>query len=143
MVTDGDEKALLGTLRSGQWFRGGGTAVAAFEKAYAELTGAAHCVATRPGTSALVDILGRPGHRAGDEVIIPPYTFVATYNVVVLNYALPIFVDTDLESFQIDAGKIEVGPDPGNQGHLAGAHRGVAGATSTASSRSGSGIPFR
>ncbi len=36
-----------------------------------------------------------------------PYTFVATYNVVVLNYALPVFVDSDLETFQIDARKIE------------------------------------
>jgi dTDP-4-amino-4,6-dideoxygalactose transaminase len=43
----------------------------------------------------------------GDEVIIPVYTFVATYNVVVLNYALPRFVDTDMESFQIDAHKIQ------------------------------------
>jgi dTDP-4-amino-4,6-dideoxygalactose transaminase len=48
----------------------------------------------------------------GDEVIIPPYTFVATYNVVVLNYALPVFVDTDLESFQIDAKKIEAAITP-------------------------------
>jgi dTDP-4-amino-4,6-dideoxygalactose transaminase len=43
----------------------------------------------------------------GDEVIIPAYTFVATYNVVVLNYALPILVDTDIETFQIDPLKME------------------------------------
>src|SRR5690606_28086978 len=44
--------------------------------------------------------------------IMPVYTFVATYNVVVLNYALPVFVDTDRESFQIDANKIEAAITP-------------------------------
>ena len=47
------------------------------------------------------------GIGPGDEVILPPYTFVATLNVILMHYALPIFVDSDLETFQIDAGKIE------------------------------------
>ena len=102
-----EEKALLDTLRSGQWFRGYGHAVANFEGAYAKLTGAQHCLATSCGTSALYTALGALDVGPGDEVIIPPYTFVATYNVVVLNYALPVFVDSDIESFQIDANKIE------------------------------------
>lgn len=102
-----EEKALLDTLHSGQWYRGSGKAVARFEGAYEKLTGAKHCVATSCGTSALSTALGALDIGPGDEVILPPYTFVATYNVVVLNYALPIFVDTDIESFQIDANKIE------------------------------------
>ena len=102
-----EEKALVDTLHSGQWFRGSGQAVARFEDAYRKLTGTKHCLATSSGTSALTTALGALDLGPGDEVIIPPYTFVATYNVVVLNYALPIFVDTDRESFQIDANKIE------------------------------------
>ncbi|MCW5555489.1 MAG: DegT/DnrJ/EryC1/StrS family aminotransferase [Verrucomicrobiae bacterium] len=102
-----EEKALLDVLKSGRWFRGSGTAVAEFEKEYAGLTGAKHCVATSCGTSALTTALGALDIGPGDEVIIPPYTFIATYNVVALNYALPVFVDTDPESFQIDANKIE------------------------------------
>jgi perosamine synthetase len=43
----------------------------------------------------------------GEEVILPPYTFVATYNVIVANYALPVFVDSDPDTFQIDARKVE------------------------------------
>jgi dTDP-4-amino-4,6-dideoxygalactose transaminase len=43
----------------------------------------------------------------GDEVIVPPYTFVATINAVLLQHALPVFVDSDRETFQIDATKIE------------------------------------
>ena len=42
-----------------------------------------------------------------DEVIVPPYTFVATINVVFLQHALPIYVDTDRKTFQMDADKIE------------------------------------
>ena len=50
--------------------------------------------------------MGASGIGPGDEVILPPYTFVATYNAIVLHYALPIFVDTDPETFQIDARKV-------------------------------------
>jgi dTDP-4-amino-4,6-dideoxygalactose transaminase len=107
-----EERALLDTLRSGQWFRGNGKSVARFEDAYARLTGAKHCLATASGTVALSTVLGALDVGPGDEVITTPYTFIATYNVIVLNYALPIFVDTDLESFQIDAGKIEAAITP-------------------------------
>jgi dTDP-4-amino-4,6-dideoxygalactose transaminase len=102
-----EEKALLEALRSGHWFRGSGKTVAQFEEAYAKLTGAKYCLATSCGTSALYTVLGALEVGPGDEVILPPYTFVATYNVIVLNYALPIFVDSDLDTFQIDADKIE------------------------------------
>jgi dTDP-4-amino-4,6-dideoxygalactose transaminase len=102
-----EEKALLGVLKSGRWGRGGGKTVDAFERKYAELTGARHVLGTANGTSALYTSLNALGVSPGDEVIVPPYTFVATINVVLLNYALPIFVDTDLETFQIDSNKIE------------------------------------
>jgi len=101
-----EEKALLGTLHSGQWYRGSGKAVERFEAAYQKLTGAKHCIATASGTAALSTALGALDIGPGDEVILTPYTFVATYNVIVLNYALPVFADVDLESFQIDANKI-------------------------------------
>jgi len=52
-------------------------------------------------------VLGALEIGPGDEVILPPYTFLATYNVIVLNYALPVFVDSDRETFQMDATKIE------------------------------------
>src|SRR5690606_38151621 len=84
-----------------------GRVTAEFEKAYANLNGAGHCLGVSSGTSALTTILGALGIGPGDEVVIPVYTFIATYNVVVLNYALPILVDTDFETFQIDAKKAE------------------------------------
>jgi dTDP-4-amino-4,6-dideoxygalactose transaminase len=100
-----EEDALVRVIRSGRWNRGDN--VAAFEAAYASLTGAKHCLATANGTSALITSLGALGIGPGDEVIVPPYTFVATINAVLLMRALPVFVDTDIETFQIDARKIE------------------------------------
>ena len=99
-----EEKAILDVVRSGKWFRG--ETVAAFEARYAELTGAKHCLATANGTSALIISLSALGIGPGDEVIVPPYTFVATVNAVLLMHALPVFVDSDLETFQIDARKV-------------------------------------
>lgn len=101
-----EENHLLETLRSGKWNRLNGNAVAKFEKSYAELTGAKHVLATANGTSALFTSLNALGAGPGDEVLVPPYTFVATINVVLLNYALPVFVDTDIETFQMDARKV-------------------------------------
>ena len=102
-----EEEALLGTLRSGKWFRGNGKNVAKFEEAYARLTGAKYCLATANGTSALFISLNALGVEPGDEVLVPPYTFVATINVVLRQHALPVFVDSDGETFQMDARKVE------------------------------------
>ena len=107
-----EEEALLSTLRSGHWYRGSGATVAKFEKAYAELTGAKACLATANGTSALVVSLSALGIGPGDEVIVPPYTFVATINAVLTHSALPVFVDSDRETSQIDASKIEAAITP-------------------------------
>lgn len=102
-----DEDALLKVMRTGQWYRGGGACVARFEAAYAERMGAKHCVATASGSTALYTSLAALGVQAGDEVILPPYTFVACANVILALNALPVFVDTDPETFQIDPAKIE------------------------------------
>jgi perosamine synthetase len=107
-VIDGrEEKELLEVLHSGKWFRLDGNTVDRFEEAYARLTGARYCIATANGTSALFAALAGLGVVPGDEVILPPYTFIATLNVVFLHHALPIFVDSDPETFQVDARKLE------------------------------------
>jgi perosamine synthetase len=107
-ITDGrEEEALVGVIRSGHWYRVGAKQVDRFEAEYAKLTGAKHCLATANGTSALLTTLAALGIGPGDEVIVPPYTFVATINVVLMLHALPVFVDTDIETQQIDARKIE------------------------------------
>jgi perosamine synthetase len=107
-IDERDDRALAEVLHSGHWTRSyGGPVATRWEEAYAQLTGAKHCIAVANGTSALFASLGGLGVGPGDEVILPPYTFVATLNVILLQYALPIFVDVDVETFQIDPHKIE------------------------------------
>jgi dTDP-4-amino-4,6-dideoxygalactose transaminase len=101
------EKGILEMLRSGRWWRGSGEFVSEFEAEYAHLMGAKRCLATASGTSALLVALHVLGVDAGDEVLVSPYTFIATYNVVFMNKALPVFVDTDPETFLINPAKLE------------------------------------
>ncbi len=107
-----EEQGLADVLKSKRWGRLDGSVMAKFESEYSKLFGARHSLGVSSGTSALTTILGALDIGPGDEVIIPVYTFVATYNVVVLNYALPVLVDTDMETFQIDAAKAEAAITP-------------------------------
>jgi dTDP-4-amino-4,6-dideoxygalactose transaminase len=110
-----EERALLDVLHSGRWYRGSGQLVKKFEEAYASLTGARQVLATANGTAALFVSLNALGVEPGDEVVIPPYTFIATVNVVLRQYALPIFVDTDPDTFQMDHRKLEAALTPGTR----------------------------
>lgn len=105
MVDAADEESVLEVVRAGRWYRN--RSVARFEETYAKLNGAKYCVATSSGTSSLFTSLGALGVGPGDEVIVPPYTFVATVTVVLLNYAMPVFVDSDRETFLMDPAKLE------------------------------------
>ncbi len=112
VIDKNDREAWRKVLEEGRWCRLDGQYCNTFERAYAELTGTKHCIATANGTSALFTALNALGVGPGDEVIVPPYTFVATINVVLLQHALPVFVDTDRETSQIDARKIEAAVTP-------------------------------
>lgn len=101
------EESVVEILRSGNWFRGQGTTVTQFEKAYADLLGVKRCVAMVNGTNSLLTALFMLDIGVGDEVIVSPYTFIATYNVVINSCALPVFADTDPETFQINPDTIE------------------------------------
>ncbi|MBA7515111.1 L-glutamine:2-deoxy-scyllo-inosose aminotransferase [subsurface metagenome] len=103
----GAENGIIEVLRSGKWWRGSGGKIAEFEKQYAELMGAKRCLATASGTTALLVAMHVLGVDAGDEVLVSPYTFIASYNVILLSKALPVFVDTDPETFLMDPEKIE------------------------------------
>ena len=114
-ITDArDEQALLDVLHSGKWGRtgDGGARVKEFEALFAKRMGAKYCVATSSGTTALLSSLGALNVGPGDEVILPPYTFVATFNAITSHYALPVFADVDAASFQIDPAKIAAAITP-------------------------------
>jgi perosamine synthetase len=107
VIAENDERAWTEVLHKGKWNRLDGDYTRQFEETWAATLGAKHCLATANGTSALFISLNALGIGPGDEVIVPPYTFVATVNAVLLQHALPVFVDTDIETSQIDARKIE------------------------------------
>lgn len=104
---DTERQGLRDALESGKWNRGTGQFVRRFEESYAKLTGAKEVLATCNGTAALYISLNVTGVEPGDEVVLPPYTFIATVNVVLRQHALPVFVDSDPETFQMDHRKLE------------------------------------
>jgi dTDP-4-amino-4,6-dideoxygalactose transaminase len=115
IVENNDRQAWINVLQEGEWCRltsRGPLYVKHFEEKYAAMTGAKHCLASSSGTTALFTSLNALDVGPGDEVIVPPYTFVATINAVFLQHALPVYVDTDRKTFQIDADKIEAAITP-------------------------------
>jgi dTDP-4-amino-4,6-dideoxygalactose transaminase len=93
--------AIAAVLESGYLVQG--SRVAEFERLVAEHVGTAHAVAVSNCTSALRVSLLALGIGPGDQVIVAPYSWVATANVIELCGAIPIFVDIDPATFNMDA----------------------------------------
>ena len=101
---ESDERAVLETLRSGRWgSSGGGARVDEFAAKFAAYQDAKHGVAVTNGTAAIEVALRAAGIEPLDEVIIPPYTFVATATAVLALGAIPVFADIREDTFLIDA----------------------------------------
>jgi dTDP-4-amino-4,6-dideoxygalactose transaminase len=106
-----EERNLLEVLRSGQWGVGGAK-VAQFEQRFAEFQGARFGVCVPNGTLALQMSLNALGIGPGDEVITTPYTFIATASAAIQQGAVPVFVDIDLGTYDIDPTRIEAAITP-------------------------------
>jgi len=98
---------LTDVSNAGHWGGFSGKYVARFEQEYAKMCGAKRCITTNAGTTALVSALGALDVGPGDEIITSPYTFIATLNSVMAHFALPVPVDVDYETFQIDPKKMD------------------------------------
>lgn len=105
MIGDEEKKAVLEVLDSGILAQG--PRVAAFEKAFAEMCGVNHAVATSSGTTALHTALLAHGIGANDEVITSSFTFIASANSILYTGAKPVFVDIDPNTFNLDPAQIE------------------------------------
>ncbi len=102
-----DEANILKSLRNHRWCTFDGEFIPKFEKAWAERVGTAGCVMTPCGTHALHMALEILGIGPGDEVLVSPYTYIATIDAIFLTYALPVFVDSDVKTFQLDPDDLE------------------------------------
>lgn len=101
LIGDDERAAVDRVMRSGMIAQG--PEVAAFEREFAdELVGGRTCVAVNSGTSGLHLGLLAAGIKAGDEVLVPSFTFAATGNSVALTGATPVFVDIDPDTFCMD-----------------------------------------
>lgn len=99
--------AVLGVLRSKKLSGYPGPKIQEFERKFAEYHGVKHAIATSCGTSALTLALYSAGVGFGDEVIVPPYTFIASASSILLCNAVPVFSDIDPEMMTIDPAKVE------------------------------------
>jgi len=97
-------------LDHGQYIMG--PEVRELEERLEAFTGAPHCVTCASGTEALLISLMALGVGRGDEVITTPFTFVATAEVICLLGAVPVFVDVETDTCNIDAGRIEAAISP-------------------------------
>ena len=99
-ITEDDVRAVVEVLRS-EWLTTG-PRVEAFEKAFADFSGAQHAVAVSSGTAALHAATHAMRIGPGDEVIVPAITFAATPNAVVYCGGTPVFADVQPGSLLID-----------------------------------------
>ena len=106
IIGDEEREAVDRVLRSGMIAQG--PEVAAFEQEFSEHFGLGRaCVAVNSGTSGLHLGLLSSGIGAGDEVIVPSFTFAATANSVALTGATPVFADIALDDFTLDPESVE------------------------------------
>ncbi len=104
-IPETDERQVLKAIRSGVWSRHG--LVTEFEKAWAQLIGAKRCVTTVNGTNALITAIKQLDIGGRDEVIVTPYTWIATPQAILQAGAMPVFADVDPQTYQIDPDRIE------------------------------------
>jgi len=83
-----------------------------FEEMIAEFTGAKHCIAVNNGTVSLTLAAMAVGIKAGDEVIVPNYTMIATPNSVKMFGAVPVFVDVEESTLCLDIELVEAAITP-------------------------------
>lgn len=105
---ENEVNAVVEILKSGNWANPNCDGlVAEFEKEFAAYCGAKYAITCVNGSVALRLALIACGVRPGDEVIIPPYTFIATASIVAEANCVPVFVDIDPETYNLDSVAVE------------------------------------
>jgi dTDP-4-amino-4,6-dideoxygalactose transaminase len=100
-----EETALLNVLHSGKWWFG--EQVKQFESKFATFQGARYAVSCTNGTTAIEMALRAIGVVEGDEVIVPPYSFIATASAVVTVGGIPVFADILPDTLCLDPRDVE------------------------------------
>ena len=106
LVSEDDVSAVVATLRSGRLSWINTDAVPELEQRWADYVGVDHCIAVNSGTAALHAAVAAAGIRPGDEVLVPALSFLASASAVLHHQGIPVFVDIDARSFNIDPQRI-------------------------------------
>lgn len=109
---DADEQRLVRVLRSGKWGKLHGDEVAEFERRFAAMHDCKYAIGVVNGTVSLRIALMAAGIKAEEEVIVPPYTFLATATAVVEANAVPVFADVELDTFNLCPKAVEAAITP-------------------------------
>jgi len=104
-IQDEIEAAVLESIRTGQYI--GGDSLLSFESSFMDFVSSGHCIGVANGLDALVLSLKVLGVKPGDEVIVPSNTFIATWLAVTGCGAIPVPVEPDAETYNIDSTLIE------------------------------------
>jgi dTDP-4-amino-4,6-dideoxygalactose transaminase len=107
IITEDDKKQVMESLESRILTGPYGPQLRGAETEFAQWVGAKHCLMTNSGTAALHMAVEAAQVGPGDEVILPSFTFLATALAVLHNNAVPVFVDIDPDTFNIDPSKIK------------------------------------
>lgn len=99
------EKSIMGILNHGQYILG--AEIRQLERCLAEYVGVKHAIGCSSGTDALLLALMAHGIGPGDAVFTTPFTFIATAEVISLLGAVPVFVDIDPHTYNIDPVKLD------------------------------------
>jgi dTDP-4-amino-4,6-dideoxygalactose transaminase len=110
------DRAIQRVLSHGQFIMG--PEVGELEAALCEFCGASHTITCSNGTDALGLILMALGLASGDAVLCPSFTFAATAEVVAWFGAMPVFVDVDEDTFNVDPASLEIGIKSAKDRHL-------------------------
>jgi len=100
-------REVIDVFESGQYFRFGGTKVEQFEAAYAETYGVKYALASTSGTAALHIAVGMLDLEPGDEIITAPITDLGSIVPILYQGAIPIFADSDPQTFCMDPADVE------------------------------------
>lgn len=107
-----EERLILEVVRSGKWGGTGRVKLPELEEKFAAAHDAKHAVSVVNGTLAITVALQSAGVQPGDEVIMPPYTFIATASSALMFGAIPVFVDVEPDTLLIDPKKVEAAITP-------------------------------
>jgi dTDP-4-amino-4,6-dideoxygalactose transaminase len=99
--------ALSEVVRSGRWNRWEGDCVRRFESVFADYMGCRYVVAVSSGTGALESVLAGIELKPGEEVILPAYCFTSPVNAVMVHGGVPVFVDVDPGTYNLDPARVE------------------------------------